>query len=177
MRLEWPIPWDTGAPMPHVLSSGHVMRLVYLVNEPDPEWDGSYVNLIDPADPHELAVVSFEECIIHKFGGPNDEVVSGHPLYGKGLEPYAAHEVVNSSWIVEQQQINSVHSQYSVERWKTCRHFLLLFHDDMFECDSQQLHGQSRARPPVRSPWKVCCGSSWMRVRGPTMRIWTPPVK
>src|SRR5262245_37632707 len=87
---DWPLRWDVGAPRPHVLSSGHLVRLVYLLSELDPNWDGSYVNVIDTEQPHELAVISFQRCTIYKFGGPNDEVLSGHPLYEKGLEPYRA---------------------------------------------------------------------------------------
>lgn len=134
VRLEWPHPWDTGAPMPQVLSSGHVVLLLYSVAEPDPDWDGTYVNVIDAAGAHGLAIVQFKHCIIHKFGGPNDEVFSGHPLYERGLEPYGAHVVENSSWISEQQTINKVHSRYSPERWEGLKHYLLLFHDEVFEC-------------------------------------------
>src|SRR5262249_39591781 len=106
--LEWPYLWEAGAPMAHVVSSGLGLRLLYFIAEPDPAWDGSYVNVIDTSAPHELARVRFESSIIDKFGGPNDEVLAGHPLYHKGLEPYRAHVIKNSSWVAEQQAINSV---------------------------------------------------------------------
>lgn len=35
----------------------------------------------------------------HRFGGPNDEVIMGHPLHGNGLQAYRAHEVANSQWL------------------------------------------------------------------------------
>ncbi len=132
--IEWPHPWDPGAPLPHVLPSGHVTVLLYLVSEPDPNWDGTYVNVVDPSELQLLAIAQFERCVIHKFGGPNDEVLSGHPLSEKGLTPYAAHTIENSSWIEEQRAINSVHSQYAPERWTGYKHYMLLFHDEMFEC-------------------------------------------
>jgi hypothetical protein len=79
-------------------------------------------------------VVHFDICLAHRFGGPNDEVMAGHPLYGRGLAGYDAHLVERSSWVAEQQKINSVHSQYDPERWKSWKHYLFVFHDEMFEC-------------------------------------------
>ncbi|PKL32378.1 MAG: hypothetical protein CVV45_12985, partial [Spirochaetae bacterium HGW-Spirochaetae-10] len=31
-------------------------------------------------------------------------------------------------------QINSVHSQFHPDNWKDSKHFLFLFHDELFEC-------------------------------------------
>jgi hypothetical protein len=69
-----------------------------------------------------------------RFGTPNDEVLHGHPLHGKGLEPYAAHLIANSAWLAELQRINSVHPYYDPARWLSYEHYLLTFHDDTFEC-------------------------------------------
>jgi hypothetical protein len=46
-----------------------------------------------------LGVLRFDLCYIMKFGYPNDEALSGHPLYEKGLRRYGLFEVLNSSWI------------------------------------------------------------------------------
>jgi hypothetical protein len=72
-----------------------------------------------------------------RFGGPNDEVFSGHPLCGKGLELYGAHVIANSRWLTELEQINAVHSMYRPSKWQALKHYLLLFHDDTFECLAQ----------------------------------------
>ncbi|BFT72403.1 hypothetical protein PAENIP36_38450 [Paenibacillus sp. P36] len=58
----------------------------------------------------------------------------GHPLYNKGLKFYSAHKVINSNWIKAEEKINSIHNYYKQERWKDRIHFLLLFHDESFEC-------------------------------------------
>ncbi|HXU07178.1 MAG TPA: hypothetical protein VN903_39765 [Polyangia bacterium] len=136
VEIEWPVPWNTGAPLPHVLSSGLRTYLIYLVREPDPTWDGSYAAVVDPAAlmKRPLAVVEFERCVLYKFGAPNDEVLAGHPLHGKGLAAYRAHTVERSRWIEEQKRINSVHPQHDPESWKPFRHYLLAFHDETFEC-------------------------------------------
>jgi hypothetical protein len=136
LNTEWEAPWNVGAPLPHVLASETTVYLIYLINEPDPAWDGTYVNVIDPrnADAQPLALVKFLGCRAFQFGGPNDEVLNGHPLYGKGLSPYGAHRVANSRWLAELQRINSVHSQYDPSSWLGISHYLLLFHDSLFEC-------------------------------------------
>lgn len=134
--IDWRPRWDVGAPLPHVLSSGLRTILIYMVSEPDPAWDGSYANLVDPAsDASEpLAIVEFNHCYAHRFGGHNDEVIAGHPLYGKGLQAYRAHEVANSRWLASEQAINSVHRGYRPEAWTSLKHYLLEFHDEVFEC-------------------------------------------
>lgn len=134
--IDWRPKWDIGAPLPHVLASGLQTFLIYRISEPDPAWDGSYANVVDPtSDSHEpLAIVEFKRCYAHKFGGHNDEVIEGHPLYGKGLQPYAAHEVVNSRWLAAEQAINSIHGGYRPETWTKLKHYLLELHDENFEC-------------------------------------------
>src|SRR6185503_678550 len=129
------VKWDTGAPLPHVLCSGYRTFLIFILDEPDPSWDGTYVTVKDPASGavEPLALVEFEAATV-KFGGPNDEVLHGHPLHGKGLMPYGAHYVMNSRWAKELEEINKVHSQYNPERWKNVRHYLFAFHDETFEC-------------------------------------------
>ncbi|CAN90885.1 hypothetical protein predicted by Glimmer/Critica [Sorangium cellulosum So ce56] len=136
VEIPWQHPWNVGAPLPHVFSSGSRTLVVYNMREPDPAWDGSYATVVDPtsADLRLIAIVEFERCLAHKLGPPNDEVLHGHPLHGRGLVGYAAHVVERSRWIAELMKINSVHSQYNPEEWKQYRHYLLAFHDETFEC-------------------------------------------
>lgn len=130
----FPFEWDTGEPMPHLLVSDHRTLLSFLLNEPDPAWDGTYIKSIGMEQPEPLALVEFERCVSAKLGAPNDEVFHGHPLSGKGCEPYSAQQVVNSRWIKEIEAINSVHSQYRAEHWRDLHHFIFWFHDTTFEC-------------------------------------------
>lgn len=136
ISLEWKYPWNTGAPLPHIVSSGYKTFLIYYISEPDPNWDGTNVTVIDSTSEQmlPLALVEFIGCYSMKFGGANDEVLSGHPLWKKGLEPYQAHEIKNSRWLNEEMKINSVHPYYNEKRWNNRKHFMLLFHDEMFEC-------------------------------------------
>lgn len=136
MPCEWEIPWDTGAPCPHVLASGQRTILIYLADTIDPNWDGSYVSVIDPkaSDPQPLVIVDFRGSYIHKFGGPNDEVFGGLPWEGRGLNAYGAYVIKNSLWLAEMMAVNSVHPYYSESTYTSLKHYVLLFHDEMFEC-------------------------------------------
>lgn len=126
---------SVGAPQPRIVADEFTCAVAYYVEVRDPRWDGTYVRIIDPekvADP--VAVVSFPLYCATLFGPPNDEAFSGHPLSRRGLKPYGAFEVLDSSWIHQLERMNSVHPQHSRERYLELRHFILTFHDSTFEC-------------------------------------------
>jgi hypothetical protein len=132
--IEWTPHWDKGAPMPQVFSNANKTLLIYLINEPNPNWDGTYLNIIDNSSEtiYPLALVEFSGHTF-RFGIANEEVFSGLPLWVKGLESYSAHIIENSTWINELKNINKVHPYYNEDRWKDLKHFVLLFHDEIFE--------------------------------------------
>jgi hypothetical protein len=134
-EIEWIPKWSSGAPCPQVLSNGNKTFLIYYIDEPDPGWDGTYSTMISPGSEtsYLLALVEFKFVQSYRFGIVNDEAAGGHPLYGKGLEFYAAHIIENSSWKNELQQIHKAHPYYSELRWLKYSHYLLFFHDNMFE--------------------------------------------
>ncbi len=149
--LDFPVQWDTGAPLPHLICSDDRTFLMFLVETIDPNWDGTYATIKDPAGtaPEPLALVEFRRCVSVKLGAPNDEVLSGHPLDGKGLEPYTAQVVMNSPWLAELQRINRVHSGYRPESWTKLSHYVFWFHDSTFECVAEgwsvEVHHESLA--------------------------------
>ena len=134
--IDWQPAWDVGAPCPHVVSTGHRTFLVYLVAEASLPCDGTTVRVVDPSsgDRDVLALVEPIGCYAHRFGGPNDELIAGHPFHGRGLHGYRAHVVENSPWIAVERATNSVHRGFREERWARTKHYLLSFHDDTFEC-------------------------------------------
>jgi hypothetical protein len=130
---------DVGAPLPHLICDEHKVVLAYLVNEPDPNWDGTYVNIVGPeSEGCSVAVVRFARPYAHMFGPPNDEAFYGHPLANRGLEPYAVFEVKDSSWLRRLERMNAIHPYHDQERFlSNLRHFIFAFHDTMFECIAQ----------------------------------------
>ena len=81
------------------------------------------------------AIVHFPLCSVFTYGSPNDEALSGHPLYGKGLQFYSVHQVENSSWIALLERRNSVHPSHDRQRFlQDKRHYVFTFHDSTLEC-------------------------------------------
>jgi len=134
--LEGLPPSDVGAPLPHLLADGQRVLLAYYVAEPDPHWDGTYSTVVDPAENREalLAVVEFTGYLAVRMGLPNDEALDGHPLHTRGLDAYAMHLVVNSSWIAELERRNRIHPHHEGGWHAWARHYLFTFHDEVFEC-------------------------------------------
>ena len=137
--IDWTPRWDVGAPMPQIYSDGHKTFLIYMLNESDPNWDGTDVSLIDNTSEaiESLALVEFIRPYTHRFGIVNDEAAEGHPLYTKGLEFYSAHLIENSTWIDELKTIHKTHPGFNEKKWEDRKHFLLFFHDEMFEIIAQ----------------------------------------
>jgi hypothetical protein len=126
---------SVGAPLPLVMSNEHVLLLAYVMEGESYEWDGRVLSDADLAMFVEyVALIEFERYRSYTFGSPNDEAISGHPLYGRGLRPYSAFEVKGSSWVRQLERMNSVHLHHNPEWFKALHHYVFTFHDSMFEC-------------------------------------------
>lgn len=126
---------SVGAPLPMVLSDEHKILLAYIVQDTPPNWDGSQVRVVDRGTSGEpLALVEFSAYSSFMFGLPNDEAFAGHPLANRGLHPYGAFQIENSSWIRQLEQMNSVHPYHKRQRFERLKHFIFAFHDSTFEC-------------------------------------------
>ena len=129
--------------MPRLVASEH--RTLFAFYVPD-------------GDAHEGAVriAEFVGCMSVRFGFPNDEVLGGHPLYGRGLQFYAAHEVVESSWLSELRRIEVHHHPQSLPTpFAESRHFLLAFHDSTLEAIARDV-------VVLDSFESMAAGISWM---------------
>lgn len=123
---------SVGAPLPLVLSDEQAAVIAYYEQTP---WDGRSVRVVEAeASAEPTAIVSFRSCRAMYFGAPNDEAFAGHPLAGRGLRPYAAVEVLGSSWIRQLERMNSVHPHHRPEAFGSLHHYILTFHDSTFEC-------------------------------------------
>src|SRR5262245_60100686 len=126
---------SVGAPLPFVMSDEGVLLLAYIIEGEPYEWDGRVLNDADLATFIEhAALVEFERYWSYTFGWPNDEAINGHPLYGRGLRPYGAFEVKDSSWVRQLERMNSVHHRHNPERFAALHHYIFTFHDSMLEC-------------------------------------------
>jgi hypothetical protein len=83
------------------------------------------------------ATIRFKRCILTRFGYPNDEALSGHALWGRGLGVYGCYEVLRSSWL---EDINSQNRKpFPKFEGYDVRHFVFTFHDSTFECLAEDL--------------------------------------
>jgi hypothetical protein len=124
-----------GAPCPMLLASEEYLYLAFFLPNTPKGWDGSTVRVVSEETCGEpVALITFIHSYAHFFGPPNDEAFSGHPLASRGLRPYAAFEVQDSSWIRTLERMNSVHPCHRPERFAKLRHFIFSFHDTTFEC-------------------------------------------
>ena len=123
---------DAGAPMPTILSNEHNIYLIFYVSNADPNWNETTINKRTEND-EGIVTIKFNRFAQFKFGNPNDEAISGHPLYEFGLQPYSIQKVVESEWIKELTIMNSVHPYHKEEQFTKYEHFIFFFHDTCFE--------------------------------------------
>ena len=67
-------------------------------------------------------------------GWPNDEALPGHRLWGSGLKYYAIQEISNSDLIEELERRNAAHQRHRPGTYRDCRHIIITFKEDTFEC-------------------------------------------
>ena len=158
ISCNFPVKWDVGAPLPVLLRSDYCTYLIFYVSDPDPNFVGTTVKIIDPSSSEavSLCLVTFSRCTSAKLGHPNDEVQRGHPLAGRGLEGYTAQIVKNSPWLKEVAKTNSVHRNDQPHKWNTLNHYVFWFHDSTFEClaESYEVEVTSESMPSLLS--RVC---------------------
>ena len=123
---------DVGAPTPTILSNEHNLYLIFYVSIVDANWDGTSVHMRTEKD-EGIVTVKFDRFAQFKFGSPNDEAISGHPLYKLGLEAYSIQKVIGSDWVNELKKMNSVHPYHKDESFEEYEHFIFFFHDTCFE--------------------------------------------
>jgi hypothetical protein len=139
----FPLSWDGGTPMPHLMVNDLKALLAFRLSDPGPVCEASHVANKGDDRPRPLGLVEFDFCVSARLGTPNDEVFDGHPLNGKGLEAFGAQRVVNSHWLEELEAINRVHLQYRPESWREQTHFIFWFHDSTFECVARSYKTQT----------------------------------
>jgi hypothetical protein len=126
---------DVGAPMPFVAADEHQAVLAYYMQDKSPWWDSKTARVVGVTDTDEvIALIRFSFCYVHMFGPPNDEAFAGHPLAVRGLRPYRAFRIEDSSWIRKLERMNSVHPHHRPEKFCSREHLVFAFHDSTFEC-------------------------------------------
>lgn len=124
----FPYFWDTGAPLPYLLQNDNKTFLAYYLKGDVKDWDGKTVKVVSPKETQDMiAVVEFRAWYA-ALGVPNDEGLSGHPLWGKGLDYYTPLIVKNSH------RIKNICNMFPPKWAEKLVHYIFPFHDSTFEC-------------------------------------------
>jgi hypothetical protein len=90
-------------------------------------------------DGNEVQVAELVRCLSFKFGQPSDELLHGHPLYGRGLTFYGFHEVEESSWLNELREMELKHPKSPTQPYPDHKHFVMTFHDSTLEAIAENV--------------------------------------
>ena len=124
--VDWlePPPMEPGATKPELYFSDALYCTYYL---PDS----------DVLQNERIAVLRFDVVLHFRMGHPNDEVLSGHPLYKYGLKHYSFFRVLHSPLIAEIESRNAVHRQHRPGTYSKFNHWIATFHDETLEVVSR----------------------------------------
>jgi hypothetical protein len=120
-----------GAPNPLVLADERTLVVAYISATPI---NGPTDRAGQPSAQDSAGLVVFKQCYATHFGLPNDEAFASHPLVDRGLRPYGAFEVENSSWVSGLEMRNRGHPRHDPEVFLRLRHWVWTFQDSVLEC-------------------------------------------
>ncbi len=125
---------DFGSPSPTILSNDNELFIAFYADKENTS-----------AIPHErntiydtgIFALKFKKYLKYTFGLPSDETIQAHPYCQLGMRSYSFYELRNSDLIKSLQDMEKIHPKYNPEKWKIYKHYILTFHDNMFECIAQ----------------------------------------
>ena len=125
---------DYGAPSPTILSNDNELFIAFYADKESTSIIPQERNTIYDTG---IFALKFKQYLKYTFGIPGNETIPGHPYSKLGMRSCSFYELKNSDLIQSLQDIEKVHPQYSAEKWKMYKHYILTFHDNMFECIAQ----------------------------------------
>lgn len=125
---------DFGSPSPTILSNDNELFIAFYGRE---ESHSSLPRERNTIYDTGIFALRFKVYLKYTFGMPGDETVYGHPYSRLGMKSYSFYELKDSDLIKSLQEIERVHPAYNPEKWKSFKHYILTFHDNMFECVAQ----------------------------------------
>lgn len=137
-RLDIGLVCDVGVPYPVLVQSDERTFLAFRLGRRG-SGTSSTIQVVVPAaaEPTRVGVIEFVGCRLASMGLPNDEALSGHRLWRRGLREVGYHsagEVFNSSLVRDLEQGNRVHPRHQPAFFTSLRHFVFTFKECTFEC-------------------------------------------
>jgi hypothetical protein len=128
---------DNGAPMPLVISNDTELFVTFY----GPQHINSDIPVqLDPVVHTGTVIIHFDRYLKYAFGMPGNESIFFHRYTKLGLSSFSFFELEDSPMIKELQDIDRQHPYYNGSKWDNYKHFILTFHDNMFECVAQGFH-------------------------------------
>lgn len=125
---------DYGAPSPMVISNDSELFVSFYANKTSGQIPQERNIVYDTG----IVVLKFKTFLKFNFGMPGTETIHGHPYHKLGLRSCSFYEMLDSDLMKELQKIDQVHPYYNSEKWKDFKHYILTFHDNMFECIAKE---------------------------------------
>lgn len=122
---------DYGSPSPTILSNDSELYLTFYADRENAVEIPQQRNTVYDTG---IVVIKFNMYLKYTFGLPGEETVHGHSYNSLGMESFSFYELRNSDFIKSLQEIEKVHPYYNSEKWNKYKHYILTFHDNMFEC-------------------------------------------
>jgi hypothetical protein len=123
---------DTGAPSPFVVTNeSRLFVAFYLLGI---YGDGEELHMRNTTEDKGVCVMEFKRTLDFRLGRPGDETLSGHPYYKLGLSSYGFYELKDSDLLKKIDGMQKVHPRYNPKFINNFRHYIITFHDTMFEC-------------------------------------------
>jgi hypothetical protein len=135
-----------GAPNPLVLADERTLVIAYIGATPA---NGPTDRTGQPSVQDRAGLVTFKQCYAIHFGLPNDEAFASHPLADRGLRPYGAFEVQNSSWVSGLEMRNRGHPRHDPQVFQRLRHWVWTFQDSVLECAALSYTAAEAQDPPI----------------------------
>lgn len=117
---------DYGAPCPTIICNDNHLKLCFYEDLADDD------NISDNSYP--IIMMNFHNYLHYSFGSPGEELLYDHPYSDLGITSGGFYEIFDSDLLKQHQMLSSKHMHYDEERWKNYRHYVITFHDRLFEC-------------------------------------------
>lgn len=125
---------DYGAPSPTILSNDNELFITFYKDKESTSVIPQERNTIYDTG---ILALKFKRYLKYTFGIPGNETIHGHPYSKLGMQSCSFYELTNSDLIQSLKDIEKVHAYYDPKNWEMYKHYILTFHDNMFECIAQ----------------------------------------
>lgn len=86
----------------------------------------------------QIITFEFEMYLMYSIGAPNHETLSVHEYSKFGVFSGGVYEVQDSELIEKYRKVESQHPGFNEKNWQNYIHFVMVFHDSLFECVAEK---------------------------------------